>query len=62
MQKNIILKSTAVLMALLFVVASFLPDETGWMGFVLTIVPFSWLMIFDFANDRGDYDGKHHTE
>ena len=65
-QKNIILKSTAVLMTLVFCVALSMPEEAGWFGVILTAIPYIWLFLFAFANlpceKRGADDGKHHTK
>lgn len=65
-QKNNLLKTTALLMTIIFVVALSMPEEAGWYGVVLTVIPYTWLFLFAYVNlfweKRGSDGREHHTE
>lgn len=64
-QKNTLLKTTAFLMTIVFLVALSMPEEAGWYGVILTMIPYSWLMLFAYVNifwERRNHDGQHHTK
>lgn len=50
MRKNDTLISTAILMAIMFLLAFNLPRDTGLIGALLIIIPYIWLSLFAFVN------------
>lgn len=60
-QKNTLLRTTALLMTIVFFVALSMPEEAGWYGVILSVIPYTWLGLFTYVNlfwERSGNDGK----